>query len=111
MRKLMEGYVSCNDCLGSGLTDTLRPCSECDGMGGWYEEAVSEAATDGKKVDVPVDFVMQQLQQKVTETAYKAQQFSSYIKRKYPEETEKYNVAVEVEMELDRLRKMIFDVR
>ena len=98
MRKLIEAIEEAEK-LGSDSA-----------AGKWAADTLKKNGIPAEP-EVPIDFVMRQLQQKVTETAYKAQQLSSYIKRTYPEEKEKYNVTVDVEMELDRLRKMIFDVR
>jgi uncharacterized protein (UPF0335 family) len=67
-------------------------------------EAINEAPSD-------VDKVLGDLQRELTSLSYKSQQISSFIKKLHPGETEKYNLVVDIEMELDALRKRVFDAR
>jgi len=67
--------------------------------------------TDGNELNLPLDEVLANLQRQLTSTSYKAQQIASYIKQTHPEEKDKYNLAIDIEMELDALRKRVFDAR
>lgn len=81
-------------------------------------ESIDEA--DGNRLEYPttvekvpdeLDQVFWGLQRDITSVSYKAQQAASFIKKNHPEEKEKYNLAVDLEMELDLLRRRIFEIR
>jgi len=75
-----------------------------------YEEGLEEG-DDIVEAEGDVDQVFGNLQRELTSVAMKAQQAASFIKRMHPEEREKYNLATDIEMELDILRKRVFDAR
>lgn len=75
-----------------------------------YEEGLEEG-DDLIEAEGDVDQVFGNLQRELTSVAMKAQQAASFIKRMHPEEREKYNLATDIEMELDILRKRVFDAR
>ena len=78
---------------------------------GEMEPYVEESTEELVESDSDVDQVFSNLQRELTSVAMKAQQAASFIKRMHPEEREKYNLAVDIEMELDVLRKRVFDAR
>lgn len=55
--------------------------------------------------------VMRRLQKKLTDLASETGQYAEVMRNNFPQLRDKYLLLIEIEMELDKLRKRVFDVR
>jgi hypothetical protein len=71
---------------------------------------VGESALDNAVV-APLENVMRLAQEKLTDAASEFADSAEFVKRRYPEHREEYNLLVDTERELDELRRRIFEIR
>lgn len=77
---------------------------------GEMEPYIEEDALDNAVV-APLENVMRLAQEKLTDAASEFADSAEFVKRRYPEHREEYNLLVDIERELDELRRRIFEIR
>jgi hypothetical protein len=81
-----------------------------DGYPGETEPYIEEDTLDNAVV-APLENVMRHAQQKLTDAASEFADSAEFVKRRYPEHREEYNMLVDIERELDELRRSLFEIR
>jgi hypothetical protein len=77
---------------------------------GEMEPYIEEDTLDNAVV-APLENVMRLAQNSLTSMASEFADSAEFVKRRYPEHREEYNMLVDIERELDELRRRIFEIR